>query len=174
LGYIIKDLCETCHGSGLENKTINKTIKIPLGINDKNKIIFRSEGNECIDGQNGDLHIKFYIKKHEYFKREGYDLVAEIPISFTQAILGDEINITNIDNKIFKIKVPNNCQNGKILKIKNAGIPLLESPEHRGDLYIKTYIDIPETITKEERELLKKFKEIHEENSNPSFKKIES
>ncbi|HOV13085.1 MAG TPA: DnaJ C-terminal domain-containing protein, partial [Spirochaetota bacterium] len=99
-------------------------------------------------------------------------LIIIVPISFTQAALGDEINVSTLDNKVIKLKIPAGCENGKVLRIKNAGVPVLENPEQRGDLYIKVEIEIPKQLNKEERRILEEYRRVHGENQKPTPKKI--
>jgi molecular chaperone DnaJ len=172
-GDIIDNPCPSCGGNGILSKKTTKNIKIPAGIDNGKRIIIKNEGDAGENGSpSGDLHIKFRIRDHEYFYREGANLIMEIPISITQAILGDEININTLDNKTIKLKIPASCENGKILRIKNAGVPYLENPEHKGDLYIRVNLDIPKHITKEEKKILEEFRTIHGENQSPTPKKL--
>ncbi len=172
-GEVIENPCKTCTGKGVIHKRVTKNIKIPLGIDNGKKIILRGEGDSGENGANpGDLHIKFNVKQHQYFLRDGDDLIIEVPISFTQAVLGDDINIETIDGKTIKLKIPSGCENGKILRIKEAGVPSLNNPGKRGDLYIKVYIEIPKTLNKNEKSLLEQFRAIHKENKKPSPTKI--
>ncbi len=172
-GEIIEDPCPSCSGKGVVRKKNTKSIKIPAGIDNGKRIIIRGEGDEGPDGvESGDLHIKFNVKQHDYFIREGNDLLVEIPISFTQAILGDEISVKNIDSKVIKLKIPVGCENGKVLRIKGSGIEDINNASRKGDLYIKLTIDIPDKISKSEKELLEKFREVHGEESTPTPKKV--
>lgn len=172
-GEIIENPCFVCRGKGLVSKRVTKNIKIPQGIDNGKRIIIRDEGDFGENGtEPGDLHIKFRVKQHEYFYRDGNNLIIIIPISFTQAALGDEINVSTLDNKIIKLKIPPGCENGKVLRIKGAGVPVLETPEHKGDLYIKVEIDIPKHLNKEEKRALEEYRKIHGENQKPTPKKI--
>lgn len=167
-GEVINNPCFACSGTGLVMKRVTKTIKIPPGIDSGKRIIIRGEGNAGEDGAPyGDLHIKFNIKPHPYFIRQGDDLLTQIPISFTQAVLGGEINVETIDGKMVKVKIPAGCENGKVLRIKNVGMPKLENPSVRGDMYIKLVIDVPKSLTREERRILEQFRDIHGENPKP-------
>ena len=172
-GDVIEDPCPYCRGRGVVIKKVTESIKIPAGIDTGKRIIIKGKGDAAENGGiHGDLHIKIRVKPHDYYHREGNNLIMVVPISFTQAILGDEINIQTIDNKIIKLKIPAGCENGKVLRIKNAGMPDIDMPERRGDLYIKVEIDIPKHLTKEERRILEEYRRIHGENSKPNPKKI--
>ncbi len=172
-GEIIENPCPSCRGKGIVSKKISKNIKIPPGIDSGKRIIIRGEGDFGENGtEPGDLHIKFRVRQHDYFYRDGDNLIIIVPISFTQAVLGDEINIITLDNKTIKLKIPSGCENGKVLRIKGAGVPSLENPEHKGDMYIKVEIDIPKSLNKEEKRILEEFRKIHGENQKPTPKKI--
>jgi len=172
-GEVVKNPCLSCSGTGAVLKKVTKTIKVPQGIDNGKMIIIRGEGHAGENGAPaGDLHIKFRIKPHPYFLREGDDLIAEIPISFTQAVLGAEINIDTIDGKTIKLKIPAGCENGKVLRVKNVGMPKLDSPLIRGDMYIRVFIDVPKSLTREERRILEQFRELHGENPKPTPMKI--
>ena len=172
-GEILENPCSTCNGKGVVRQRVTKTIKVPIGIDNGKRIIIRGEGDAGEGGaHSGDLHIKFHVKQHLYFIREDNDLIMEIPINFTQAVLGAEIKVGTIDKKIIKLKIPSGCENGKILRVKNAGVPFLNNPDRKGDLYIKVYVEIPKHLSKEEKSLLERFKVIHSENQMPSPTKI--
>lgn len=172
-GDVIEDPCFSCKGRGVIIKKVTEIVKIPPGIDNGKRIIIKGKGDVAEnEGGAGDLHIKVRVKPHDYYYREGNNLIMSIPISFTQAILGDEINIQTIDNKVIKLRIPAGCENGKVMRIKNAGMPYLDMPERRGDLYIKLEIEIPMHITKEERRILEEYRKIHGENNNPLPKKF--
>lgn len=172
-GEIIEDPCPSCGGSGLKRQRVVKSVKIPAGIDSGKRIIIRGEGDAGADGSpSGDLHIKFVVKQHEHFIREGYDLRIHIPISYTQAVLGDEINVKTIDGKTIKIKIPAGCENGKILRFKGAGIEYIEAPGKKGDLYVQVFVNVPTKLSKEEKVLLEKLREISGEEVAPQPMKI--
>lgn len=172
-GSIIEDPCPGCRGTGIGKKKINKTIKIPAGIDNGKKMILRGEGDEGPNGGSaGDLIIKFVVKPHQYYQRNGNDLKLFIPISYMQAILGDEISIKLLNGKSVKVKIPENCENGKILRVRNEGVEILGSAGRKGDLYLQLIIEVPAKTTKEAKNLLEKLREIEGENKQPQPKKI--
>ncbi|MCG8569214.1 MAG: molecular chaperone DnaJ [Spirochaetes bacterium] len=173
-GEIIENPCNSCGGSGVKRKKVTKNVKIPAGIDNGKRIIIRGEGDAGESGApSGDLHIKFRVQPHEYFIREDNNLMIEIPISYTQAVLGDDISVRSLDNKTIKLKIPSACENGKILRIKNAGVPYLENSNRRGDLYIKVTIEVPANLSREEKKILEEFRKAHGENKNPTPKKMQ-
>jgi molecular chaperone DnaJ len=148
-GEVIENPCPSCQGRGVISKRVTKSIKIPPGIDNGKRIIIRGEGDAGENGApSGDLHIKFHVKPHPFYIRDDNDLIMEIPISFTQAVLGSEVSIDTIDNKTIKLKIPAGCENGKILRVKGAGVPDINSSENKGDLYIKVNVEVPKHLTK--------------------------
>lgn len=172
-GSVIDDPCPGCRGTGIGKKKINKTIKIPAGIDNGKKMILRGEGDEAPNGGSaGDLIVKFKVKPHQYYQRIGNDLKLFIPITYMQAVLGDEINIKLLNEKNIKVKVPENCENGKTLRIKNEGVEILGSAGRKGDLYLQFIVEVPTKSSKEEKALLEKLKELRDGNKQPQPKKI--
>lgn len=168
-GQTIKDPCPKCGGSGVIKTKTTKNIRIPKGIDNGKKIIIGGEGDAGENsGISGDLHVRFHVKPHKYFIRDDADLYCEIPIEYTQLVLGSEINLKTIDGKVIKLKIPAGCENGKILRIKNAGMPLLKNPSKFGSLYIKVFVEIPKSINREEKLILEKFKTVHGEMKKAS------
>ncbi|RPJ09216.1 MAG: molecular chaperone DnaJ, partial [Spirochaetaceae bacterium] len=95
------------------------------------------------------------VDAHEYFKREGNDVYCVIPVSIAQASLGGEILVPTVENKKVKVKIPAGTQNGKVLRLKNEGVPYLNTGSRRGDMYIEIVVDVPEKLSPKAKELLK-------------------
>ena len=166
--------CANCNGSGLKTRQKKISVKIPAGIDSGKKLVLHGEGEGGLNGgPAGDLYIKISINPHKYFVRENNDLYCEIPITFTQAALGSEITIETIDKKRIMVKIPSGTENGKVLRIKNEGVPHLHNDHRKGDLYLKLIIDTPTSLNRKERELLQQFAKMHGENSTPSPKPIQ-
>ncbi|MCX7655038.1 MAG: molecular chaperone DnaJ [Treponemataceae bacterium] len=165
-GYVIEHPCKECNGLGTQKKRQKIMVTIPPGIEDGKRIVIPHQGDVGPNGgPPGDLYVFIHIKPHEYFEREGLDLYCAIPISITQATLGSEIYVTTLEGKKIKVKIPAGIQHGKMLRIKEEGIP---SGGRRGDLYIKLYIEIPTKLSKRGRELLEELARIEGENTNPN------
>ena len=172
-GDVIENPCPSCHGTGLQRNRVTETIKIPAGIDTGKRVLMRGRGDAGENGAPaGDLHVKIAVKPHEYFYRQGADLVISLPISFTQAVLGDEITITTLDKKSLKVKVSAGTENGKILRIKGSGMPYLDSPTNRGDLYIKFDVVVPKNLSHDEKRILEEFRRVHGENKSPTPNKL--
>lgn len=155
-----KNPCNVCKGEGRLKGEEKLKIKIPAGV-DNSQVIKAPQKGEAgrKGGKSGDLYIRILIKKHPLFKRKGDDILISIPISFSQAVLGDEIKITTLERTKMILKVPSGTESGKILKISGKGIPHF-SGYGRGSMYVELLINTPKKITKEQKESLKKLKEL--------------
>ena len=158
-GKVVTHPCETCHGKGRVSKNQRISINIPAGIDEGQTIPLRGEGESGLrGGPPGDLYVKIHIRPHEIFKREGYDVVCDVPISFTQAALGAEIDIPTIDG-LMKFTIPEGTQTSTVFKIKGKGIKRLRS-NTRGDQYIRVIVEVPVKLSQKQKDLLRQFAEI--------------
>ena len=157
-GKIIPDPCGTCHGQGKLKKQKTLEVKIPSGIDDEMRI--RSTGNGepgTNGGPPGDLYIEIRLKKHEIFERDGDDLHCSVPISFTKAALGGEIDVPTLTGKA-AIDIPEGTQTGKQFRLRGKGIKGVRS-SYPGDLYCHISLETPVKLTEHQRKLLKEFEE---------------
>jgi len=167
-GYIIENPCAACHGSGLLRKQQKIKVTIPPGIESGKRINIPGQGDNAVGGgPAGDLYVFITVKPHDYFERDGNDLYCAIPISFTQAALGSEIQVSTLEDKKLKLKIPAGTQNGKILRIKNEGVPYLHNNAKKGDLYIKIMVEVPKKLSLRSKQLLKELADIEGENGTP-------
>ena len=140
-------------------------VTIPAGIENGKRVVISQQGDAGPNGgPSGDLYVFIRIKPHEYFERQDYDLYCAVPISITQAALGAEIHVSTLDNKTIKVKVPAGTQNGKMLRIRDEGVP---SGRGRGNFYIKLIVKIPEKLSRKGRDLLEELSKTEGENNNP-------
>ncbi|NNM67257.1 MAG: molecular chaperone DnaJ [Spirochaetales bacterium] len=154
-GHIIEKPCRACRGSGLEKKQVKRSVEIPAGIEQGKKIRINGLGEAGPNGgQAGDLYVAVHVRDHESFERNGNDLYCQIPISIVQAALGAEISVTTLDDKKIKLKIPAGTQSGKMLRVKEAGVPFLHMNGKRGDLYIKIYVEVPANLSSKAKDLL--------------------
>lgn len=168
-GRIIKDPCRKCHGKGKIRTRRKINVKIPAGVDNGSRIRIANEGEAGLrGGPAGDLYIYIFVKPHKVFVREGNDVICEVPISFIQATLGDEIEVPTLDGKV-KLTIPEGTQPGTILRIRGKGIPSLRG-SGRGDQHVKVKVVIPKKLTDKQRELLRAFQETGGENINPEEK----
>lgn len=157
-GKIPEKKCKSCNGTGLERETVKKTVKIPIGIEDGQRLRLSGMGDASTEGgPNGDLYIFIHVKEHDFFVRHGDDIICEIPITFAKAALGGEIDIPTLKGKK-SIKIPAGTQNGKVFRLKGEGInnPRGYVP---GDQLVKIIIEVPTNLTDDQQELLRKFDE---------------
>lgn len=155
-GEIIKNACKTCDGTGLVRKTRTIEVKIPKGADDGLRLRIPNEGEAGEKGaEPGDLYIEVRVLPHNVFKRHGEDLSIEVSIPFTVAALGGEIKVPTLTGKA-ALKIPPGTQTDTIFKMKGKGMPHLHSSEH-GSQNVKIIINIPEKLSKKQRELLMEF-----------------
>jgi len=158
-GTIITNPCSECHGSGRIKKTSRISINVPAGIDNGQTISLRGEGEPgTMGGPPGDLYVSIRVKPHPIFKREGYDVICEIPITFTQAALGAEIEIPTLEGTM-KFNIPEGTQTGTVFRLKNKGIKHLRSST-KGDQLIKVNVEVPTKLSAKQKELLRQFAEI--------------
>jgi molecular chaperone DnaJ len=152
-GKIVTDPCLQCKGLGREKKQRTLRVKIPAGVNTNSQIRLSDEGEAGIKGgPTGSLYILLSVKEHDFFIRENDNIVYELPINFTKAALGAEMNLPTLDGEM-KVKIPPGSQTGHTIRLKNRGIPHLYGGG-RGDQLIKLFVVTPEKLTKKQRQLL--------------------
>ncbi|MFP4697880.1 MAG: molecular chaperone DnaJ [Eubacteriales bacterium] len=158
-GKIIKDKCKDCHGTGQQSKEKTISVDIPAGIDQGQSIRLREKGEPGVNGgPRGDLLVTVYVKNHPEFEREGYNIYSEVPISFTQAALGDDIIIKTIDGEEKHI-IKAGTQSHTQVKLKGKGVPHIRNKEIRGDHYVTLIVKVPKKLNEEQKNLLKRFAE---------------
>ena len=173
-GRLIHQPCPDCRGTGAVRKRKTIKVTIPAGIDHGQTISLRGQGNAGKNGgPAGDLLITVMVQPHELFRRDGVDVFCEAPITFTQAVLGAELEIPTIDGKV-KYSIPEGTQTGTVFRLKGKGIPVLNG-RGRGDQYVTVTIETPRNLNKEQKEALRKFSEAvgenHYEKRKSFFKK---
>ena len=164
-GYVIEKPCKDCGGSGTQKKRQKIMVTIPAGVENGKRVVIPRQGDAGPNGgQAGDLYVFIRVKPHEYYERQGYDLYCAVPISITQASLGADIHVTTLDGKTIKLKVPSGTQSGKLLRIRDAGVP---SGSQKGSLYIKIMVQIPEKLSRRGKELLEELAKTEGQNDSP-------
>jgi len=158
-GKIVTNPCTKCQGAGKYKNKVTLKVNIPGGIDNEQIISLRGEGEPGLrGGVSGDMYVVVSIKQHSIFTRQGFDVVCEIPITFSQAALGTEIDVPTLDGKV-KYNIPEGTQTGSVYKIKNIGIKNLRG-YGRGDHYFKVNIEVPKKLNEKQKEALKKFAEL--------------
>jgi molecular chaperone DnaJ len=158
-GKFIPHPCKECRGLGRVKVNQKIQIKLPPGVDTGSKLRIRGEGEEGERGGSpGDLFVFLYVEPHDFFSRDGDDIICQIPISFTQAALGSEIEIPTLNGKR-NLSIPKGTEGGEIFKIKGEGFPKLRG-YGRGDQVVQTVVKTPKNLTKRQEELLREFEEI--------------
>jgi len=158
-GKFIPHPCKECRGLGRVKVNQKIQIKLPPGVDTGSKLRIRGEGEEGErGGPPGDLFVFLYVEPHDFFSRDGDDIICQIPISFTQAALGSEIEIPTLNGKR-NLSIPKGTEGGEIFKIKGEGFPKLRG-YGRGDQVVQTVVKTPKNLTKRQEELLREFEEI--------------
>lgn len=154
-GKTPKIKCHVCSGRGVLKKESEIKVKIPAGIENGEMIRLAGGGEAVEGGDTGDLYIKIYVKKHSIFRKEGSNLVMDLQVKLTDALLGGEETIKTLDGDI-KVKIPEGVSHGEILRIKGKGVPSDKS--HRGDILIKLSVTIPKKLSKEAKRVVESLK----------------
>ena len=173
-GRVVSDPCTHCKGETrvMRERTID--VSVPPGVEDGTRIRYTEQGDAGMSGgPAGDLYIVLHVKPHSFFEREGKDLYCSVPISFSQAALGDEIMIPTLDGE-HKLKVPEGTQPGTVFKVKGKGVPSVRGGG-KGDLHIRVRVQTPTKLTKRQRELLEELGGISSVDNKPErglFEKV--
>ncbi len=166
-GQIINNPCGTCTGSGRVEKDRSLNVNIPAGVETGTRIRLASEGEAGLrGGPSGDLYIFIEVRPHEIFERENQNLFCRIPVSMSTATLGGELEAPTLDGGRSRVKVPAGVQSGKQLRLKGKGMPALRGGG-AGDLYIELAVETPVNLTGRQKELLREFENLSNEN-NPA------
>ena len=168
-GTIIKDPCRDCRGTGRVKRTRKVKVKIPAGVDHGSRLRLAGEGEAGFrGGRPGDLYIGLRVRSHSIFKRDGNNIVCEVPISFAQAALGAEIKVPTLNGRV-RLKIPPGTQTNKIFRLKGQGVPYLRS-SGRGDQWVKVVVETPVNLTGEQKELLMKFQELSQDSEQPRIR----
>ena len=163
-GKIIKNPCQNCRGSGNVKLTKKLDVSIPAGVDDGGRICLRGQGNAGINGGSyGDLYIIVSLRPHEIFERSGNDIYCEVPVAYSELVLGGEIEVPTLEGTV-KYNIPEGTQSGTRFCIKNKGIVYYNTKNH-GDLYFTVVMETPKNLSSEAKDALRKFAELCE-NSN--------
>ena len=169
-GETIGDPCKVCNGNGKMQGSENVTVKIPRGVDDGTRIRLSGKGEAgSKGGTSGDLYLFISIDNHNIFKRSEENLYYELPITFSDATLGTAVEVPSIDGGKSKIKIPAGTQHGKQFRLKGKGMPILRRSIF-GDLYIRIVTQVPTSLSKRQKEILKEFNEIESNKPDPVIK----
>ena len=171
-GSIVKNPCSTCRGKGKVRRNQKIKVKVPAGVDAGQSVRIRGEGSVGANGgPAGDLLVEIGIRRHPIFQRDGMTVYCEVPITFTQAALGGEIEIPTLDGKV-KYDLPEGTQTGKMFTISGKGVPAVNNPRRRGDHRFTVVVETPTKLTREQKELLQKLDSTMEQRSTPKRNKF--
>ena len=174
-GKLVKNPCKSCHGSGKVATKKTLEVNIPMGIDDDQSFALRGMGDAGANGgPAGDVIVMVTVRPDDLFQRDGYDVWVTVPITFSQAVLGDNVTVPTIDGKV-EYTVPEGTQSGTTFRLRGKGIQYLNG-RGRGDMYVKCEVEIPKKLNKTQRDALKKFegtlKDDNYEKRKGFFKKL--
>ena len=156
-GRVVRNPCRACQGSGTVPRERTLQVTIPAGVEDGTRIRLTGEGEAGANGAPaGDLYVHVGIRPHPLFQRDGANIFCRVPLRMTQAALGGEIEVPVIDGSRAKVKIPPGTQNGDQFRLRGKGFSVLRSAA-RGDMYIQVAVEIPQHLTRRQRELLEDF-----------------
>ncbi len=162
-GKIISDPCRACQGQGRVRDSKTISVKIPPGVDTGDRIRLSGEGEAGAHGvPAGDLYVNVIVRDHDIFTREGSDLYCEVPVSFTAAALGREVEIPTLDGKV-KLRIPPETQSGRLFRLRGKGVRSVRSTA-RGDLLCRVALETPVNLSKKQKELLEQFEDTMEED----------
>lgn len=164
-GKIIPEKCSTCKGSGRVKKQKDIKITIPAGIDEGQQIRVAGKGEAGVNGgPAGDLFVVVQVREHDFFERDGDDILGELPVTFSQAALGDEVEVPTVHGKVM-LKIPAGTQTGKTFRLKGKGAPNVRG-FGQGDQHIQVRVITPSKLTDRQKEILREFNEIDGKQSN--------
>jgi len=165
-GRMIETPCTGCRGTGRERKKVRIEVNIPAGVEDNTRIRLPGEGEPADEGgPRGDLYVIVRVREHEYFVRRGRDLLIEVPIPYSMAVLGGTIEVPTLDGRV-ELSVPRATQSGQLLRLRGKGIADLHG-YGTGDLFVRVVIDVPKKVSGEQEELLRQLARLEKVDSKP-------
>jgi len=160
-GRVIETPCDTCHGEGRVRSEGEVEVEVPPGVTSENYITMRGKGNAGPrGGQRGDIIVLLEVEEDPRFQREGADLRYELPVSFTQAALGAEVEVPIVGGTV-RMTIPAGIQSGEVLRLKERGLPELNA-RHIGDQLVEVIVWTPEDLTEEQEQVLKALRDVEE------------
>ncbi len=158
-GTVIKNKCKDCRGTAKVDKATTLEVKVPAGVDSGMRLCLRGEGDPSVEGgPRGDLYVEVAVQPHKVFKRHGNDLVFQLPISYTQAALGAEIEIPVLEGRE-TLEIPKGTQPGKVFRLRRQGVPDVNGRGH-GDLLIEAQVEVPTKLSTKHEELLRELAEL--------------
>lgn len=168
-GSVIREKCSTCQGAGRERKKVKLDVKIPPGVDTGMQLCLRGEGEPArTGGLRGDLYVDIHVKLHRLFQRDGKELTCRVPITFTQAALGADLEVPLLDGR-HTLTIRPGTQPGEVFRLRGFGMP---DPHggRRGDLHVQVDVEVPHKISTRQEELLRELAELDQTNVSPHRK----
>jgi molecular chaperone DnaJ len=163
-GKIIKEPCKTCGGKGRVRVTRTVEVNVPAGIYDGQSFILRGEGDQGMNGgPAGDCAVTAVVRTDPLFERDGFDIWCEIPLTYAQATLGDEITVPTVDGKV-SYTVPEGTQPGTVFRLRNKGVPYVNG-RGRGEQYVRMVLEVPKNLNLKQKDALKGFESMMSEKN---------
>ncbi len=154
-GQVPEKKCHTCHGAGVSRQESEINVKIPAGIEDGEMIRLTGAGEGLAGGSSGDLYIKVHVRKHNLFRKDGKNLLTDLKVKLSDALLGAEYTLTTLDGNV-TLKVPANVTFGETLRVKGKGVP--DERGKRGDIMVRIVIELPKSLSKNARKQIEELK----------------
>ena len=155
-GKVINDPCKACNGMGRVRHSRKITVEIPAGIDNGQTFVVRGQGDDGVNGgPTGDLNVTVVVKEDPIFRREGFDVWVDIPVTYSQAVLGDEIVVPTVDGKV-SYNIPEGTQPGTTFRLRNKGIQYVNG-RGRGDQYVRVNIEVPTNLSGKQKDMLREF-----------------
>ena len=168
LGQIIKNPCKVCGGTGRVEKEKALSVNIPAGVETGTRIRLAGEGEAGVrGGPTGDLYIFIEVTEHQLFERDGTNLFCRVPVSMGTAALGGSIEVPTIDGGRGRVQIPGGSQSGRQMRLRGKGMPALRGGG-TGDMFIELAVETPVNLTARQKELLREFEDLSEENNPES------
>jgi molecular chaperone DnaJ len=155
-GKVPAEKCSQCRGSGVRRINEEISLNIPSGINNGETLRVRGRGEAIQGGETGDLYVKLHVKSHGVYSRDGQNLMMDLKIKLTDALLGMTYDLKTLDGKNMEVKIPEGINNGEMLRIKGKGVPTTHG---RGDIIIRIEVKMPSKLSRKEKEIVEKLKE---------------
>jgi len=165
-GEIIKTPCASCGGAGRVKAKRNIKVKIPPGVDSGSRLRLHGEGGAGEKGgRRGDLYIVIYVRPHEIFERHESDIYCEVPISYTAAVFGGDIEVPTLEGRVM-MKIPPGSQSGRVFRLRSKGIQHIHD-YGKGDELVKVQVDVPTNLTQEQRKVLKEYAKVTDQSAGP-------
>ncbi|MDB2599014.1 molecular chaperone DnaJ [Paracoccaceae bacterium] len=169
MGQVISNPCSSCGGQGRSNKDRSLSVNVPAGVETGTRIRLSNEGEAGLrGGPAGDLYIFIEVREHKIFQRDGNSLFCRIPVSMSGAALGGDIEVPTMDGGRSRVKIPAGSQSGRQMRLRGKGMPAIKSAQ-KGDMFIEIAVETPVNLTSKQRDLLREFEALSEDN-NPESK----